>query len=165
MSVVKSFSFPLLLAATVALAGCEGQKVAPRPANSVEINGLAVTIDVPNRSFTVGEQFKVTVTAHNTTKQPMRIPAGSGAPVYVRLWRYTGLAWEEVKRYPESAVMIMRPWSLAPGQKRTFAMQLAVEPDWPTGEVLRITAELNGRAEVAPGVTVEVSQPELTPKQ
>jgi len=153
--------FSSLLLAAVVLGGCANPKAVDlSPPNSVEIDGLKVTIKVPKRSFVTGEQFRVLITACNTTRHPIRIPAAGGAPVYVRIWRHTGLSWEEVKRYPEAATTIMTPWTLPAGQKWTRIMNLTVEPDWPTGELLRVTAELNGREDASPALTVEVTPPE-----
>lgn len=147
-----------LLLALLVVAGAGGcASVGPQPiGNTVEIDGLAVTVEVPKRQLQVGQQFRVLVTVENRTKEAMRIPAASGAPYYIRIWRHTGLAWEEVKRYPEAVTMIMSPWTLEGKSTRTFAPILTVAPDWPTNELLRITAELNGREQASPGVNVEV---------
>jgi len=158
MGITKFLLLPLT---AFVLGGCGSHEpVDVSPPNSVEIDGLKVTIKVPKRSFVTGERFQVLITADNTTRHPIRIPAASGAPVYVRIWRHTGLSWEEVKRYPEAATTIMTPWTLQPHQQWTRIMNLTVEPDWPTDELLRITAELNGREDASPALTVEVSPPE-----
>lgn len=146
----------LVFGGFVIFLGCGQQNLSVHPANTVKTDGLEVSLDVPKRNFKPGETFRVKLTARNTTKDPMRILATTGAPVYVRIWRHTGLGWEEVKRYPRAATMVMSPWTLEPHSVRSFVMQLTVEPDWPTAEALRITAELNGRREAAPGVTIEV---------
>ena len=147
----------LVIAAVFLSAGCNKQEVDTTPTNVTEIDGLAVSLNIPSRLLTMRERFVLTVTAHNRTRQPMQIEAETGAPVYVRIFRHTGLVWEEIKRYPTSTTMIMSFWTLQPGAKRSFMMDMTVEPDWPVGEPLRITVELNGRAEVSPGVVVEVN--------
>ena len=106
------------------------------PINTVEHGGLSVQLELAKRDFMIGEQFRVDVTASNNTSEPMGIVARSGAPVYVRIWRFTGMAWDEVKTYPEASIMVMRPWTLPAGEDWKFSMLLSVEPDWPTGEVL-----------------------------
>ena len=67
--------------------------------------------------------------------------------------------WEEVKRYPQAETTTMNPWTLEANSHRTFEMQLTVQPDWPTGEPLRMTAELNGRKDVSPSLTLTVHLP------
>lgn len=147
----------VLLLTTAMLVGCaNASRVDLRPINTVEVDGLSVSVEIPKRNFNTGETFVATVTAENRTKMPIEIIARTGAPVYLRLWRHTGLTWQEVKRYPEAATMVMSPWTLAPGDRRVFVRQLLVEPDWPTAELLRLTAELNGRDEVAPALVIEI---------
>ncbi|MCK4602249.1 MAG: hypothetical protein KAU28_07270 [Phycisphaerae bacterium] len=136
------------------LAGCAAE-VGP-PTFTAESRGLAVTIELPKRDFLVGEQFTVTLTARNKTSQPIRIEARNSSPYILRLWRHTGTAWDQAKEYPEVALAVMSPWTLRGGARRTFIARLTVEPDWPTGELLRLSGELNGRPDAAPGVAVSV---------
>jgi len=119
--------------------------------------GLVVGIELPKSHFVPGEHLAVKVTAQNTTDEPMSILAQTGAPVYVNIWRNTGLGWDTVKRYPQAATMVMSPWELSAGQTRTFTLRLTVEPDWPTGEPLRMTAQLNGRESITPGIIITVA--------
>lgn len=139
------------------MGGCAREEIDIRPINTAEIDGLAVSLEAPKRTFDPGETFTVTVIAQNRTERAMRIVATSGALVYVRIWRHTGLGWEEVKRYPQAATTALTPWTLKSNSARGFALQLTAQPDWPTGEPLRLTGELNGRAEASPGVTIEVA--------
>ena len=85
----------------------------------------------------------------------MTIRADSGALVYVRLWRHTGTAWEEINRFPAAAVMAVREWKLPAGGSHKVVMNVDVTPDWPTGEPLKLTAELNGRSDVRAAALVE----------
>ena len=150
----------LVLAGMILNGGCGSGEIATTPTSStVEVDGFSVSLDIPARTLTRGESFSVTVTATNSTKRPMQIVSTSGTPVYVRISRHTGLVWEVVKTYPEASTMIMNPWTLDRESSRSFVMQLTVEPDWPRGEPLRLTAEINGRSEIAPGITVEVTVP------
>jgi len=152
--------FLLSFAAGVPVGCGNAGQIDAGPSNTVRADGLAVTVEIPSRQFAVGDSFDVVVTAVNTTNRPIRIVAGSGAPVYVSILRYTGLYWQEVKRYPRAATMVMNPWTLRRRSSRRFVMPLTVEPDWPTGEILSIMAELNGRPDAAPRLTFEVVQPE-----
>ena len=145
----------VMLTALLVIFGCEVPQI-ESGSNSVRVNGLVVQIDPSNTIVVRGETFKVVVVGRNTTREPIRIDARTGAPVYVRIWRHTGLAWETVKRYPEVATMVMTPWTLAPHSERRFELNLTVGPDWPTNEPLRLTAELNGRTDLVPHVDIMV---------
>ncbi len=140
----------------LAICGCKKTELASGITNTTEVSGLALTVEVPKRIFTVGEQFTLAITASNTTKEPIEIVATNSALVYVRILRYNGVAWREVKRYPETSAMVISPWTLPKRATRRFDMQLTVEPDWPMGENVRITAELNGRPEVSAGLSIEI---------
>jgi len=149
----------LLVICAALAAGCDSHEVAG-PTLEVSVadeNGLVVGIELPKRHFVPGEHLAVRVTAQNTTDEPMTIFARTGAPVYVSIWRNTGLGWDEVERYPKAAAMVMSPWELPAGQTRTFTLRLRVEPDWPTGEPLRIAAQLNGRERITPGIIITVA--------
>ena len=147
----------LLVLALTVLPGCPKTEPPVDPTyNIADAGGLEVGIKLPKTSFVVGEKFNVVVTAKNISDAPITIDAASGSPVYVRIHRYTGMAWEEVKRYPQAATMLMRPWTLRAGDQRSWTLLIPVEPDWPTAEGLRITSELNGRPEVSPVVSIEV---------
>lgn len=159
---MKSVSL-LLLVVAATMPGCRRGEMASVLRNSVEADGLVVSIELPKRSFTVGERSEVVVTATNTTGKAMTIFASSGAPVYLHIWRHTGLSWEKVKRYPRTATMVMTPWRIEGRGERRFVMPLTVEPDWPTGEILKISAELNGRPEASPQLTFQVTISALTP--
>lgn len=148
------------LTGTVLLSGgCNGsgENKITAYGNSVESNGLCARIALPDNTFNAGEIFLATFAATNKTDKPMTIHAISGSPVYVRLWRRTAVGWETFKRYPEAVVMVMKSWTLEPGQTRTFPMQLVVDRTWPTSEPLRLTGELNGRQDVRPNVTIWVN--------
>lgn len=147
----------LLLLGVGILSGCPAPPDRTGPAvNTVERDGLEVSLSVPKRTFRVGESFRATVTARNTTGDPIHIVARSGAKVHIRVQRHGEFGWEEVLEYPQAAVMMINPWTL-PGRKaETFTLNLKVEPNWPTGEPLRLVAVLNGREAVSPGVVIRV---------
>lgn len=143
------------LLVTLMLIGCNGAEV-PLGSDSAEAAGLMVRIQAPKTTFLTGEEFKVVVVARNTTHKPMRIDATTGAPVYLRIWRHTGLGWQQVRRYPQVATMVMNPWTLKPRSERRFELNLVVEPDWPTNEALLLTAELNARGDVVPSIFIGI---------
>jgi len=122
-------------------------------------DGLTIALEVPGRRFTVGQSFNVRLTAHNTGNRTIRIPAGPGAPMKVRIWRRIAMDWDEIKIYPRAAQLTTVPWQLAPGAKRSFPMLLTVEPDWPTHDTLAIVAELNGRPDLQARRTIVITTP------
>ena len=147
----------LLAGSLVALTGCPPKQSFQQDIGTqVTKDGLTVELHLPRRLLVRGETVPVTVVARNLTKDEMVIPATTGALVYVTLWRNTEVGWEQVKQYPESAAQVATPWRLAGTSAQSFPLNLRVAPDWPTGEPLRITAELNGRPEVAPGGIIQV---------
>jgi hypothetical protein len=113
-------------------------------------------MSIQGRYFARGDSVPLRLLARNTSGQDLLIRADSGALVYVRLARHTSMAWEEVKRFPATAVTVARDWKLPAGDTHRFVMNLDVTPDWPTGEPLRLTAELNGRGDVQAAVLIEV---------
>ncbi len=163
---MRSVSLSIMLAAATTLSGCLWGKLPPRDHrqhNVAVANGLSVTLDIPNWEFTQGETFTATVTVKNLSYSPTTIKASTGAPVFIRLLRYTRLGWEEVLRYPRGEIMFMNHWTLGAREKKTFSLQLTVEPDWPIGDVVRMVAEVNGRAEPAPSIIIRVYAPGQTP--
>ena len=147
----------LVAVAGLVLPGCPG---GARPKGlqgaSVVSEGLAVRLELSTWELAAGREFQVTLIARNTTRRPLAIGARSGSPYFVGVWRDTSVGWEQVRRYPETEIMIMNPWTLDPGQQRTFPCHLRVEPDWPTGERLRLTGELNGRPDAVAEVMIYV---------
>ena len=147
-------------AALVVGVGCMGQsKQAARelPRHTVVSQGLGLTLVLPNRQFTTGQTIQARVIAENLTSQPITINSPTGALVVMRLLRHTGLFWQDVRSFPESTTMVLTTWTLRGGQQREFIVSLRVEPNWPTQEVLRLTAELNGRNEQQTGLDIVIN--------
>jgi hypothetical protein len=149
-----------LLLVTI-LAGCSvepgaGGPAAAAPDRARSKDGLELSLSIPKARLRPGQHAEATVTAVNRSRQPITIPAASNAPVYLRLWRYTGYSWEQFKQLPEASALLMKPWRLEPGQKKDFPVAFEVTLDWPTAERLRMTAELNGRPDVRPDVLLKV---------
>ncbi len=120
------------------------------------VDGLSVALDAPQRELVRGQALSVTVTAKNVSKKVIEIVAGNGAPVQVSVARRTAAGLEVVKTFPENVAQVAMKWSLAPGAERKFPLTLPMSLDLPTGEPLRLTAQLNGRPDVAPGGWVEI---------
>lgn len=138
-----------------ALLGCQQPPVDEAFTVSAEGKGLWLEMRIPDRYFVRGDTIPVAVVARNTTEEDLVIQANSGALVYLRLARHTGLAWEEIKRFPAAAIMVTRQWKLPAGGSHKVLMNLDVTADWPTGEPLKLTAELNGRGDVQAAALIE----------
>lgn len=142
-----------------AVAGCRPGRALPLQQDIVAQEtkaALMVELRLPRRNLVRGETLPVTVVARNLTKEEIVIPAETGALVYVTLWRRTEAGWEQVKRYPQMSAQVLSHWRLPPKSSQNFPLKLPVAPDWPTGEPLRITAELNGRPEIKAGGIIQV---------
>ena len=111
-------------------------------------DGLVLVMSVPERHYATGDVVPVKLLARNEGKKDLVIRADSGALVTITLSRFTGTGWEEVKRFPATAVMVVRSWKLPAHGSHTFRMDLEVTPDWPTGEWVKLSGTLNGRPEV-----------------
>jgi hypothetical protein len=146
---MRSLTLTLLAATLAAVPGCPKPQEFPHGIESqATANGLTLELTVPRREFVRGETLPVTVVAHNRSGKEMTINAGSGALVYVSVFHRTPAGWELVKRYPQTAAPLASPWRLARGgSSAPLRLDLPVEPDWPTGEPLKLLAELNGRPE------------------
>ncbi|HDY64808.1 MAG TPA: hypothetical protein ENH84_01070 [Phycisphaerae bacterium] len=145
------------------LVGCappEPASVQPSPPDTTTATAsavdLRVTIHLPKTTFTPGDEFRIKITATNRTPRGVRIKSGSGAPYYIHLLQHKDAGWKQIKTYPSSSMMEMVEWVIPPHETRTFDPVLIVEPDWPTYENLRLKVNLNGRADVAPFLNIEV---------
>ena len=142
-------------------AGCEPKE--PNLMCSIaQADGLRVSMDIPKRHFAPGENFDLTIKATNMTKEPILITAPTAAPVYVRLWRNTSVGWERIKSFPQTENIIVKEWTLAPRETREFKMVLSAQPDWPQDEMLKLSAEINGKNKISPMLTIDVMPPAKT---
>ena len=148
-------------ALVLAAAGCAPQKPMRGESGQNFVrtatgDGLEVQMVLSQRYLLRGETLDVTVTAKNVSDKDMTIEARSGALAQVAVSRTTAVGWEQIKLYPESAIMVMKPWTLKAGESRKFPLSIQVAPDWPTGEQLKVEAYLNGKPKVKPSAYVEV---------
>ncbi len=158
---MRTLAIVLTAALAAAATGC-AQPPAQDP-NAVGIlqsktagDGLTVTLRAPMRDVAVGDTLPVAIIATNKSDKDIAVKATTGAEAYVAIARNTPIGWEETKRYPEAATMVVNPWVLKAGESRTFTLNLPVTKEWPTNESLRLSAALNGRPDVAPAGNVQV---------
>jgi hypothetical protein len=156
---MRSMSIPAVLFSIALVCGCAQKHAMPSSSGlaSQQAGGLVMSLEVPGTSYAVGGQMPVTIIARNTAKEPVRITANSTDLAQVRIYQHTPAGWDLIKQYPQAAISVMSPWTLGPQQERVWHMSIPVEPDWPTGEPLRVAALLNGRTDVSPSVIVNVS--------
>jgi hypothetical protein len=153
---MKTLAPALALTLSAALAGCPRGGPADGTGARAVGDGLAVELHAEPNVVLPGERLHVVLTAENVSPRPLRIQAPSGSPYFLRLWRHTGVDWEHLKRYPQADVQMLTPWTLPAGASRRFDVSLPVEPDWPRGEALRLTGEVNGREDVRAALTIRV---------
>lgn len=153
----------LVLASAFVLAGCPKPAEPVTATNVVRSNDLELKLALEKRTFAPGEKFTATVTATNVSGDPITIKASSGAAAWLTVYAYNPLRMDQVERYPKSAMSVPMTWTLDPGQSRSFTMELTVEPNWPRGEFLLLSAELNGRPNPVVGVVISVSRETPTP--
>ena len=154
---MKTLILTIVLAVALTAAGCTKSLSKDEIAATGQgvSRGLAVTLKLPARAFDVGERFEVALIAENTTDAPIEVDARSASPYLLRVWRDTSIGWVQVKRYPQVDLAVLSPWTLDAGGRREFAgIKLEVEPDWPQGEILRITGELNSRPDARAAIPI-----------
>ena len=140
------------------VAGC-GMSGKPAVENTVAIesDSLVTTFNIPSSTLTAGQTVDAVVTVRNTGWKSITVTPSSGASVYITLWKNTGLGWTQIKTYPRSAEMVMKPWVLKWRSSREFRISVPVEPDWPVGEQIKLAAEVNGLPD-RPSMVVQVSR-------
>ena len=122
----------------------------------VAADGLAVTVSTDQPDVRHGDTFVLHVLVENTGGRSIHIRPANDAPLILRMWRFDGVSWDVYMILPRCTMQAIQEWDLAPGSAsaRRWSLDVPVELDWPTHEALRITAEPNGRADAAAGVTV-----------
>ncbi len=145
----------LLLAACVA--GCSQHGPAEIPGTEVASGPLLASIATDRRSAEVGQSVRVTLIVRNTSGDPIPVEAASTAPMFVSVWRYVAAeGWLRIKEYPEAVIARRQAWVLEGREEKSFSMTVPVEPDWPTRQLIKLTAELNGRTDARPYVLMEI---------
>ncbi len=139
--------------------GC-GQDNADDPGYAVADDGLAIFATADLAVVKPGDTIGVDVTIENTSDQTIRWTARNTAPVYVRVQEQSELEmglWQDMKVHPEMAGMAITPHELAPGEKKTWTMNIPVEPDWPRGELVRLAVHPNGRRGLTGTIKIKVA--------
>ena len=151
-------TFLLGLAGTSLLVlGCAPKGAPSVVTDQVASDSLLATMTADKRIARVGEGINVALVARNTSLRSMSIEAATTAPMIVTVWRYDmAKGWTRVKEYPKVAIYRRQTWVLHGGKERAFSMAVPVEPDWPTQQMVKLMAELNGRTDARPYVLIEI---------
>jgi len=121
---------------------------APIETNTVEGEGMSLTIELPKRHFTTGENINIRIIAHNTGEKAIVFESHTSSLYKVTIYRMTSAGWRWVNQYPQAAMKLRTTWKLQPGQTVRYNQVVPVGRDWPMGEPLRLVAELAGAPEV-----------------
>jgi len=158
---MKKSTVALVPAVLLLVGGCAWFQKPAKPPIGVErhtttTDGLALTIELPRRSFTAGEAIDVRIIARNVGVRAMEFETSTNALHRVTVWRKTGLDWRWVNSYPKSTMKVKRSWRLLPGQTVKYNQVVPVERDWPVDEPLRLVAELIGGPDARCPMIIEV---------
>ena len=142
----------VLLFASLLVGGCTFFRKPAEPAepaaaietNTVEGGGMALTIELPKRCFTPGENINIRIIARNTGKKTIVFESPASALYKVTIFRMTPLGWRWVNQYPQATMKVRTTWKLQPGRTVRYNQVIPVGRDWPMGEPLRLVAELVG---------------------
>jgi len=146
----------LLCCVLLGLGGCvaAGRTDAePSRHATVTRDSLEVNVAADRRVAKPGETIRLTVTARNLGRKPIRIDSPTFNPILVVLWRYdTAKGWLRVKEFPTAPLRKYTRWELTSRGQRTFELDLPVKLDWPVLTTLKLSAELSGRPDARPHV-------------
>jgi hypothetical protein len=150
---MRKSAIVLLLAVSLLVGGCGlfGKKPAPMSpieTNCVECESMSVTIELPKRRFSVGENINLRIIARNTGDQNIAFTSDTTALYKVTIFRMTALGWRWVNQYPQAAMKVEKKWTLQSGQTVKYNQVIPVGRDWPMDEALKMVVELEGGPEL-----------------
>jgi len=157
----------LLLSALLLVGGCglfrgPAKPVGTIQTNTVEGGGMALTIELPKRRFTPGENINIRIIARNTGKEPIVFESPTIALYKVTIFRKTPLGWRWVNQYPQASLKVLTTWELQPDRTVRYNQVIPVGRDWPMGEPLQLVAELVGRPSLKCPMIIEAIAPSQT---
>ena len=163
----------LLLSASILAGGCTllrrtpvkpAKPVATPDTNTVEGGGMALTIELPKRRFTAGENINIRIIARNTGAKAIVFESPTSALYKVTIFRRTPAGWRWVNQYPQAAMKVRTTWKLQPGQIARYNQVIPVGRDWPVGEPLQLVAELTGSPDLkCPMIISAAAKPQAKP--
>lgn len=167
---MKKSVIVLLLSASMLPGGCalfRGSVEPDKPAVAVETNtvegaGMTLTIELPKRRFTHGENINIRIVARNTGEKVIVFESPTSALYKVTIFRRTHAGWRWVNQYPQAAMKVRTTWKLQPGQTARYHQVVPVGRDWPMGEPLKLVAELVGAPDLKCPMIIEAIAPPKT---
>lgn len=138
-----SVSLMLLFAAGCAQSGPPGDGP-----SVVHAGSLAAHMRVPAETVRHGQVIGVSITTWNLGKNPVTMPRTVSDVYRVEVARHDGMGWVTFRTYPATEAILLRRLTLEPDSRREDSVSVPVEPDWPAGEVVRLQAVMNGRADL-----------------
>jgi hypothetical protein len=137
----------MLVALLLLAGGC-----APGPRGDgptvVHAGPLAAQMDVPAETVGPGQVVGVSVTTWNLGDEPVAIARTASNVYRVEVARHDGIGWVTFSTHPATEAIMLRRLTLNPHSQRGDTVNVRVDPDWPTGEVVRLRAVMNGRPEL-----------------
>ena len=147
---MRKSAIALLLAASLLVSGCgffrktPASSVPTMETNSVKGDSMTLTIELPKRNFTPGENINLRIIARNTSDKTITFKSPTSALYKVQIFHKPAMGWRWVNQYPQAAMKITKTWSLQPGQSIKYNQFIPVGRDWPMDEALKLVVELEG---------------------
>ncbi|MDP6542351.1 MAG: hypothetical protein QGH60_00080 [Phycisphaerae bacterium] len=169
---MRKSAIVLLLSALLLVGGCTlfrgsvkpVKPAAPIQTNTVKGGGMTLTIELPKRHFTAGENINIRIIARNTGENAIVFESHTSALYKVTIYRMSPAGWRWINQYPQAAMKLRTTWKLQPGQTVRYDQVVPVGRDWPVGEPLQLVAELVGAPDLrCPMIIEAIAPPETKP--
>ncbi len=126
-------------------------------ANSVQNDSLKLKLEIPKRSFVVGEDIPLSIIATTIGTEPLVFVHPSSAVYSAVLYRHAPRGWVRVQEYPRGALRMHKTWTLEPGRTVKYDQVIHVSRDWPMDETLRLVVALEGGPDLKCPITFSAS--------
>jgi len=149
-------SAPVLVALLLIAGGCTPPGPEGAGPSVVHAGSLAAQMHVPAGTVRSGQVMGISITTWNLGEDPIPVTRTTSNVYHVDVARHDGIGWVTFRTYPATEAIMLRHLTLEPDSRREDTVNVRVEPDWPAGEVVRLQAVMNGRAELRMGGFVTV---------
>jgi len=143
----------VLLSIVSLLAGGCGmfRKATPEPVtgnpiqrNTVQGEGMTLTVELPTRRLEAGRDVNLRIIARSTSESPIAFQSPTLALYTARIYRMSANGWSQIDQFPQADMNVRKDWTLLPGQIVKYDQIIRAGRDWPMDETLRMVVELNG---------------------
>jgi hypothetical protein len=131
--------------------------VVANDANSVQNDLLKLKLEIPKRSFVVGEDIRLAIIATNIGARPLVFIHPTSAVYSAVLYRHAPEGWVRVREYPQGVLRMYKTWTLAPGRTVKYDQVIPVSRDWPMDETLKLVVALEGGPDLKCPITFSAS--------